>query len=102
MKDGSARIESIELRRKRLRHQSRYRGRLEADLLLGRFAERHLAQLDPDQLDRYEALLTQSDDDLLAWIWGSAPVPAEHDHDLFRRLCSFQLAPPASRVPGAS
>ena len=35
--------EPIAIRRKRLIHQSRYRGRLEGDLLLGRFADRHLA-----------------------------------------------------------
>ena len=52
--------EPIAIRRKRLAHQSRYRGRLEGDLLLGRFADRHIAGLDRMQLARYEALLAQS------------------------------------------
>ena len=83
--------EPLPIRRKRLLHQSRYRGRLEGDLLLGRFAARHLAGLDRVGLDRYEALLGESDQDLLDWVSGRTPVPARHDHDLFRRLRTFRF-----------
>ena len=38
------------------------------------------------QLDRYEALLEESDHDLFAWISGQQPVPDRHDHDVFRLL----------------
>ena len=67
--------ESLTIRRKRLLHQSRYRGRREGDLLLGGFADRHLASLSAAQLDRYEALLQESDQDLLAWLSGRQPAP---------------------------
>jgi antitoxin CptB len=82
--------EPLAIRRKRLLHRSRYRGRLEGDLLLGRFAARHLARLDRADLDRYEALLDESDQELFDWISGRAPVPARHDHELFRRLRTFR------------
>jgi antitoxin CptB len=64
---------------------------LEGDLLLGRFADRHLAGLEGAELDRYEALLEESDQDLFAWISGQAPVPARHDHELFHllRTCRY-------------
>jgi antitoxin CptB len=81
--------ESTTVRRKRLLYRSRYRGRLESDLLLGRFADRHLASLNATQLDRYEALLREGDHDLWAWICGQRPVPAQHDHDVFRMLQGF-------------
>jgi antitoxin CptB len=84
--------EPIAIRRKRLIHQSRYRGRLESDLLLGGFADRHLAALDGAPLERYEALLGENDQDLFAWVSGQAAVPARHDHDVFRMLRSFRLA----------
>lgn len=84
--------EPIAIRRKRLLYQSRYRGQLENDLLLGRFASVHLVALDRAQLDRYEALLAESDPDLLAWISGREPVPPRHDHDVFARLRAFRLA----------
>jgi antitoxin CptB len=79
------------IRRKRLLHQSRYRGRLESDLLLGRFAAAHLAGLDRADLERYEALLAESDQDLFAWISGHERVPPRHDHALFHRLREFRL-----------
>jgi antitoxin CptB len=82
--------EPLSIRRKRLLHRSRYRGILEGDLLFGRFAERHLDELDRVGLDRYEALLGESDQDLFDWIFGRAPVPARHDHELFRRLRTFR------------
>jgi antitoxin CptB len=78
--------ETIGVRRKRLLYQSRYRGRLESDLLFGSFAARHLPSLSGAQLDRYEALLEESDQDLFAWITGQQPVPQRHDHDVFRLL----------------
>jgi antitoxin CptB len=78
--------ETIRVRRKRLLYQSRYRGRLESDLLFGSFASRHLPSLSGLQLDRYEALLEESDQDLFAWITGQQPVPERHDHDVFRLL----------------
>jgi antitoxin CptB len=82
--------ESVIVRRKRLLYRSRYRGCLESDLLLSRFAERHLAALDATQLDRYEGLLGESDHDLLAWIGGQRPVPERHDHEVFRLLQGFR------------
>jgi antitoxin CptB len=83
--------ESVTVRRKRLLYQSRYRGRLEGDLLLGGFADRHLESLSVVQLDRYESLLQESDQDLFGWISGQQPVPERHDHDVFRMLQEFRL-----------
>ena len=82
--------ETRELRRKRLVHRSRYRGVKESDLLFGQFAARHLGELDDVQLDRYEALLDEPDQDVLAWVYGRSPLPARHDHDVFGLLRAFQ------------
>jgi antitoxin CptB len=84
--------EPITVRRKRLLYRSRYRGCLESDLLLGGFADQYLMTLDRRQLDRYEALLDESDPDLLAWVFGRRPAPPRHDHDVLHLLRSFQLA----------
>lgn len=86
--------ESVTVRRKRLLYQSRYRGRLESDILLGRFADTYLQRLDERQLDCYEALLCESDHDLLLWISGRAPVPPRHDHDVFCLLRGVTPAMP--------
>jgi antitoxin CptB len=84
--------EPITVRRKRLLYRSRYRGCLESDLLFGGFADQYLMTLDARQLDRFEALLDESDPDLLAWVFGRGRVPPQHDHDVLHLLRSFQPA----------
>ena len=82
--------EAEEIRRKRLVHRSRYRGVKESDLLFGQFADTHLDRLDAGQLDRYEALLDESDQDLLGWVYAREPVPPRHDNDVFALLRRFE------------
>jgi antitoxin CptB len=82
--------ETRDIRRKRLVHRSRYRGVKESDLLFGQFAAQWLPILDDRQLDRYEALLDEPDQDILAWVYGRQPVPTRHDNDVFRMLRSFE------------
>lgn len=80
---------SLDTRRKRLLFQSRHRGMQETDLMIGGFAERHLADLDDTQLDRFEALLAEGDNDLFNWMSGKEPVPAAHDHDVMAMILKF-------------
>jgi antitoxin CptB len=82
-------IVSSDIRRKRLAFRSWHRGTRESDLILGRFADAHLAGFNDSQLDLYEALLECADADLFDWITGRAPPPPEHDHDVTRLLLSF-------------
>lgn len=88
MRSPMSRAPDLETRRKRVRFRCWRRGSREADLLLGGFAERHLASLDEAQLARLEALLDQEDPDIWAWAVGSAPVPPEFDHDVMALLKS--------------
>ena len=87
---------SPEIRRKRLSFRSWHRGTQESDLILGRFADAHLAGFDEAQLDRYEALLDCTDADIFDWVSGRAEPPPEHDYDVTRLLVSFSQAPPAT------
>lgn len=59
--------ESLEQLRKRLVYQSRKRGILETDLLLSRFAKRHLDSLNREQLEEYDKLLDELDWDIYYW-----------------------------------
>ena len=80
-------------RRKRLLFRSWHRGTREADLILGSFAEQHLARFDEAQLDRYEALLDVSDPEIFDWIFGHAAPPPEYEHDVMRLLLAFRYTP---------
>lgn len=59
-----------EARHKRLLMRAHRRGTREMDLILGPFAAAHLAGMSSDELDRFEALLDENDQDLYAWIAG--------------------------------
>jgi antitoxin CptB len=79
----------LELRRKRLLFRAQHRGMKETDRLLGGFAAAHAAELGEAQIGRFEALLDENDNDVLAWILGQQPVPAAHDHDVMAMLRAF-------------
>jgi antitoxin CptB len=68
-------MESGEARLKRLAMRSWRRGTKEMDLVLGPFADRHLAGLDPANLDLYDRLLDENDQDLILWVMGTAAAP---------------------------
>lgn len=79
-------------RRKRILYRANHRGMKEADVLIGRFAERHLGDLTPEQVDRFESLMDELDLDIMDWIMDREPVPARHDTDVFAMLKAFQPA----------
>jgi antitoxin CptB len=68
--------ETAEARLKRMAMRSWRRGTKEMDLVLGPWADAHLAGLGAEELEVYEALLAENDQDLMAWILGQAPAPA--------------------------
>ena len=62
------------------------RGTREMDLLLGGFADAHLATLDETDFVEFEQILLEQDADLMRWVMGEAPVPEHRDTPLFRRI----------------
>jgi antitoxin CptB len=81
---------SPDIRRKRLLFRSWHRGTREADLILGSFAERHLAEFDAARLDDFEALLEIPDAELFDWLTGRAVPPPERDTEVTRLLLAFR------------
>ena len=78
-------------RLKKLRFRAWRRGFREADLILGPFADKHVPSMDPAELDAFETLLDQPDQDLYAWIVGTLPTPAAFDGELMNRIKAFRL-----------
>lgn len=67
--------EPRDVRLKRLGMRSMRRGIKEMDLLLSAYADRNLAAMTDVQLDLYEELLDENDQDLLSWATGQHPAP---------------------------
>lgn len=81
--------ESAEARLKRMRMRSWRRGTKEMDLILGPFADAELGALGPEELTLYDAVLNESDTDLLPWVLGQRPAPGH-------------LAPMIARIAAAA
>ncbi len=70
--------ENRENRLKRMTMRSWRRGTKEMDMILGPFADTQLAELSPQDLDLYDDMLTENDQDLYKWVTGAAPAPGEY------------------------
>jgi antitoxin CptB len=51
------------------------RGIKEMDIILSRYAELRLEGFDDPTLARYDALLSENDQDLYQWVSGQVPAP---------------------------
>ena len=76
--------------RRKLRFRSLRRGTKESDLVIGGFAETHLRNLNEGQLVDFEALLDENDQDVLSWVIGMKPPPAEFVTPVLKMLQNFK------------
>ena len=60
------------------------------DLLLGRFADAHIAALSDHDLADFEALMEAPDDELYTWIVGRVPAVRRHSTNaVFNSIVAF-------------
>ncbi|WP_438502430.1 succinate dehydrogenase assembly factor 2 [Albidovulum aquaemixtae] len=81
--------------------RSARRGTKEMDLILGPYAGAHLAAMAEDELRLYDALLAENDQDLYAWMTGTAPAPG-HFAGLVARIARFAADPVREGRAGAA
>ena len=81
-------METTEAQLKRMMMRSWRRGTKEMDLILGPYAEAHLAQMSQDELATYDRLLEENDTDLLPMILGQQDAPIGLD-DLIAKIAAF-------------
>lgn len=82
--------EGLDIRRRKALFRSWHRGMREVDLILGSFADAEIGNLTDAEIEQYEKLLDIPDGELLSWITGERPVPAEHDMEILRRVLAFR------------
>lgn len=69
--------ETYEHRIKRMKMRSMRRGIKEMDIILVKFADDKLSGMNTDQLDLYDALLDENDQDLYQWVTGQQAAPEQ-------------------------
>ncbi|CAG2118130.1 unnamed protein product [Medioppia subpectinata] len=85
------RLESIDMKKKRLLYQSRKRGILENDLILGNFANKYLDQMSDKQLEMYDLIINMPSNDweLYYWSVGRKEVPKEMSNEVMDLLIEY-------------
>ncbi len=82
-------ITDHDARLRKLSFRAWRRGFKEADIILGNFADDHLSDMTPDQLDVFERLLEVPDQDLYGWIIERDPVPHEWQGEIMSKLNTY-------------
>lgn len=81
--------DGLDVRRRRLLFRSWHRGIREMDLIMGRFADAHIARFTEQELEEFERLTELPDPDLLFFVTGDGNVPPECDSAMLGRLRAF-------------
>lgn len=75
-----------DLRLRRIRFRAWHRGTREADLMIGGFIDRYLDAADAAGLAWIEAMLEETDVDVMAWAMRKQPAPAAFHGPMLERL----------------
>jgi antitoxin CptB len=87
---------TLEPLRRKLTFRAWHRGTREADLLIGTFADRHIASFDAEQLAQFDRLLAENDPDIYEWMTGQSEIPAEHINSVTALLRRFRFVAKSS------
>ena len=80
----------MDAHRKKLTFRAWRRGFREMDLLLGAFADAHMAEMNDQEVTEFERLLATPDWEVYAWIIGQKPIPDNHQSSVLDRLIAFR------------
>ena len=89
--------DGLDERRRKLLFRAWRRGVREMDLIVGRFADAHIAALDEPALDDFERLIEVPNAELYAWVSGAETVPLAQDSAVLRQLIAFHQRAEATR-----
>ena len=76
---------------KRLIMQSNRRGMKENDIILGNFATKNIGRLNNDELNTYEKLLIENDQDIYLWISGDKSIPGQFEKIISKIVSTLRM-----------
>ena len=83
--------DDLNITRKRLFYNSWHRGCKETDLLLGKFAEKHLNSFNYEELMLYQEFLNQADSDIFNWMTRKSPLPQSLTNKVTNKIMNFSF-----------
>lgn len=72
------------------------------DLIFGRYVDAHVAGMTDAQLDEIESLMRLPDQELLKWLDGREPAPANQNIPLIDAIRDFSVANPVTSDSGTA
>ena len=81
-------MDDLEIKRKKLKMRSMRRGIKEMDLILKKFADLKLNSMSESELENFENLLLENDQDLYQWSTGQV-IPKKEFVELIRDIKKF-------------
>lgn len=78
-------------RRKRIVWRACHRGIKEMDIVVGSFVQGRIERSDEAELVELERILEIPDQDLLAWLTGAHPIPADQQSPLLQEMLSTRF-----------
>lgn len=75
-----------EIRLKQLHFRAWHRGTREADFMIGGFFDRYAQDWSDEEMGWFDNLLEREDVDIMAWVIGTQPVPAEFQGDMMNKM----------------
>ncbi|HEY5362757.1 MAG TPA: succinate dehydrogenase assembly factor 2 [Aestuariivirga sp.] len=82
-------LTDLEITRKRLLWRATHRGIKEMDILVGGYAQLHLATMGQTELTHFADLLEIPDQDLLSWATKQSSVPLEQQSAMLEAMLRF-------------
>jgi antitoxin CptB len=83
---------SLDPLRKKLLWRATHRGIKEMDIVVGGFAEAHLASMNQSEINEFQEILEIPDQDLLGWLTRQSEIPADQSSPLLRRMLRLDQA----------
>jgi antitoxin CptB len=84
--------EELSEAKKRLLYRAKYRGFKEADIVVGKFAEKHLGGLTDEETEEFRLLLEVPDQELYGWIIGREEAPDNYKGSVLTKMQAFDVA----------
>ena len=82
----------LDNRRKRILYRATHRGTKESDFIIGGFFTERAAGLSDAQVSEAEALIEESDIDLINWVMGREEIPAKWQAGIFADVLAYYRA----------
>lgn len=79
----------LDVRRRRLLFRATHRGTKEADAIIGGYFREVIASLPEDKMDEAEALIEESDLDMIDWLMGRLEIPERWRNSVFDGVLDY-------------